>query len=101
MPLIDYFIFVLGCSGIGHYISNSSLRDFIKNKLTKTNSLFLIYIYYLLTNKPFSCWPCATFWSSAFIVNFYFVNEIFLTKVLICFTNYLLVWFVLMVNGEE
>lgn len=108
MPILDYFIFVFGTIGIAHFLVNAEeLKSFLYNKFVDINyrnknlNIFILILYRFFTLKPFYCWPCATFWSSALTVNFYFVNEILLTKVLICFTNYLLVWFVLMLRGEE
>ena len=92
VPLTDLLIWFLGVYGIAWAIvfsyPLSFLRDYIFTKEI-TSDCFA----WKVISKLITCIVCTSFWVAASLVNFYFVPEIFITKILIIFSTVSFTWF--------
>lgn len=91
MILLDYMIFILGIYGIAWTITQSKL-------LSKPISWFQKKSSFI--DELLSCIVCVSFWVSIPFCNLYFSNELWFTKVLICFSQVSISWTLALLLGD-
>lgn len=92
MPFTDLIIWYLAIYGMAWTIVYSYPLTFVRKYIFEKEVEKQTFVWKTLC-KLITCIVCTSFWCSALFVHHYFKPELFLTKVLIVFSNVAFTWF--------
>ena len=91
MPILDFLVWILGICGLAHFlVIKEPLQDhiFLTHRNNPGSKLYA-FAEKAISFKLFTCPACVTLSLAVVFVDTYFNSEIFLTKLFICFTTYM------------